>query len=98
MKNSETLNKIKIYVDFQKADDEGRLILTCSGTWKDLNQYGIQLSEGLKLTFYSDDADEDGNSDNLIVDGIAHYDKASEQWTAIIDWTAIKHESDFTKK
>jgi hypothetical protein len=98
MKNSIMSDEIKIYADFQKADDEGRLILTCLGTLKDLNRYGVQLSEGLRLTFYSDDADENGNSDDLIVEGITHYDKASEQWTAIIDWNAIKHTSDFTKK
>lgn len=92
------LNSTRIYVDFQKADDEGRLILTCAGTIKDLASHNIELKEGLQLKLYSDDADDDGNPDDLVVDGTVHYDKFSEHWTAVIDWNSIKHISDFKKK
>lgn len=87
----------RIYVDFQKADDEGRLVLTCAGTIRDLALHGIQLKEGMRLTFYSDDVDDNGNPDDLIVDGIVHYDKSSKRWTAVIDWNSIMHFSDLTK-
>lgn len=91
-------NSVRIYVDFLNADDEGRLILTCAGTIRDLDFHNIQLEEGLNLTFYSDDGDDDGNPDDLIVEGTVHYDKSFDRWTAIIDWNAIKHVSDFTSK
>ncbi len=84
----------RVYVDFLKTDDEGRLILSCYGTMQDLARYGIELREGLALTFYSDDADDAGNPDDLIVEGVVQYDKTSNQWVALIDWNAIRHVSD----
>ena len=85
----------KVYADFQKVDDEGRLILTCAGTARDLARHRIELREGLVLTFYSDDADDDGNPDDLLVEGTVRYDAAAGHWVALIDWGAIKHASDY---
>lgn len=85
---------LRIYADFHKVDDEGRLILSSVGTMEDLAKGGIELNEGLVLTFYSDDADDAGNPDDLIVQGVVQYDEASKQWVAVIDWNAIKHVSD----
>ena len=88
------LDSIRIYADFHKVDDEGRLILSSYGTTEDLAKSGIELKEGLVLTFYSDDADDAGNPDDLIVQGVVRYDEALKQWVAVIDWNAIKHVSD----
>jgi hypothetical protein len=85
----------RIYVDFLNADGDGRLILSCYGTSRDLARHNIELEEGLKLTFYSDDADDAGNPDDLVVQGIVQYDKLSGQWVAVIDWDAIRHASDY---
>ena len=89
------LDSIRIYADFQKVDDEGRLILSTYGTTEDLARNGIELKEGLVLTFYSDDADDAGNPDDLIVQGVVRYNEALQQWVAVIDWDAIKHVSDY---
>lgn len=89
------LNPVRIYADFQKVDDEGRLVLTTAGTWSDLARHGLELREGLTLTFYSDDADDDGNPDDLVVEGSVGYDEQAGHWTATIDWQAIKHVSDY---
>lgn len=89
------LDSVRIYADFQKVDDDGRLILSCYGTAKDLAQNSIDLKEGLVLTFYSDDADDAGNRDDLIVQGVVRYNEALQQWVAVIDWDAIKHVSDY---
>ena len=40
---------ILIYADFMKCDDEGRLVLVCYGTHKDLEEHKITLEEGIKL-------------------------------------------------
>ena len=80
-----------IYADFMKCDYEGRLLLTCLGTHKDLEKYKISLKDGLKLVFYSDDEDANGNPDNLVVEGIVEYDKDNERWTAKINWDDIKN-------
>ena len=50
----------RVYADFQNLDDANRLLLTCAGTLQDLQRQEIQLQEGLLLTFYSDDADDQG--------------------------------------
>ncbi|HEU4509805.1 MAG TPA: hypothetical protein VFR78_16330 [Pyrinomonadaceae bacterium] len=88
------VDSIRIYADFLKVDDEGRLILSCRGTMEDLANSGIELKDGLVLTFYSDDADDAGNPDDLIVQGVVRYNDSLKQWVAVIDWNAIKHVSD----
>ncbi len=80
-----------IYADFMKSDDQNRLVLTCFGTHRDLEKQNIVLSEGLELVFYNDDADDDGNPDDLVVSGVVEYDKEKERWTADIDWDEIKN-------
>jgi hypothetical protein len=80
-----------IYADFMKDDYENRLLLTCLGTHKDLEKYNIRLKDGLKLVFYNDDEDDNGNPDNLVVEGIVEYDSNNERWAANIIWDDIKN-------
>lgn len=87
-----------IYADFNKYDPEYRLILTCAGTQADLAAENIELTNGLELTFYMDDQNDDGNPDNLIVNGIVQYDDVNSRWVAIINWDKIRHESDLTDR
>ena len=84
----------RIYADFQNLDDFNRLRLTCAGTVQDLKRQGIQLQEGQVLTFYTDDADDQGQPDELRVEGVVHYDVEGQCWVAAVDWTAIRHASD----
>jgi len=83
-----------IYVDFQNADPQGRLRLTCAGTINDLARYGLQLREGLQLELYSDDANEAGEDDPLRVAGIVRYSQEEQCWVSEIDWDQIRHTSD----
>jgi hypothetical protein len=84
----------RIYADFHNLDDHNRLRLTCAGTLEDLKREGIQLREGLALTFYTDDADDQGQPDELRVDGVVHYDTESQCWVGAVDWHALRHASD----
>jgi hypothetical protein len=84
----------RIYADFQNLDNYNRLKLTCAGTREDLAQHAIELQEGMALTFYMDDADDQGRSDELRADGVVHYNKDEQCWVAAIDWAAIRHASD----
>jgi len=52
----------------------GCLRLTGAGTVQDLRRHGLELQEGQVLTFYTDDADDQGQPDELRVEGIVHYD------------------------
>jgi hypothetical protein len=84
----------RVYADFQNLDDLHRLRLTCAGTLQDLQRQGIQLHEGLALTFYTDDEDDQGRPDELRTEGVAHYDAEGQCWVATIDWAALRHASD----
>ncbi len=84
----------KIYADFQNLDDANRLRLTCVGTIQDLERQGVELTDGLLLTLYTDDADDRGQPDEMRAEGVAHYDEAQRCWVAEVDWNGIRHASD----
>jgi hypothetical protein len=84
----------KVYADFQNLDDNNRLRLICAGTLQDLQRESIQLREGLSLTFYTDDADDEGRPDELRVDGVVHHDAENRCWVAAVDWKTLRHASD----
>ena len=83
-----------VYADFHNLDDEGRVCLNCAGTHQDLERHGIELREGMTLSLYTDDADDNGQSDNLLADGVVHFDESGKCWVAVIDWTALRHASE----
>ena len=88
------MTRPRVYADFQNIDEANRLRLTCAGTLQDLARHGLQWHEGLVLTFYSDDADDHGQPDELRVEGVVHYDPDGRCWVAIIDWAALHHASE----
>jgi hypothetical protein len=84
----------RVYADFHNLDNSNRLRLNCAGTVEDLGRQGIEMREGLALTFYMDDADDQGRPDDLLVEGVAHYDEAARCWVALADWNTVRHASD----
>lgn len=88
------MSEPRIYVDFMKTDDQGRLLLTCIGTRRDLETQGVQLQDGLLLHVYSDDLDKDGNRDDLVADGIVRFDSDNRRWVLEIDRNGIQNASD----
>jgi hypothetical protein len=84
----------RIYADFNNLDDGNRLRLTCVGTSEDLARQGIELQEGLRLTFYMDDGDDHGQPDDLLAEGVTHYDEESQCWVATVDWQTLRHDSE----
>src|SRR5262245_52271433 len=83
----------RVYADFHNLDDENRVRLNTQGTVQDLARLGLRLAEGLALTLYTEDADEAGHPDDLLVDGIARRSDDSG-WVAEVDWSSLRHESD----
>lgn len=75
------MNKIRVFADFHNADVKGRVRLNCAGTIADLARQGIALRDGLSLIIYSEE---------LEVEGVAHYSAEEKLWTAVIDWNAIQ--------
>lgn len=92
------MRKPKVYVDFNNADPQGRLRLNCHGTDQDLARQRVKLREGLPLMLYSDDVDDQGQSDELLVEGIVTYSADEGCWVAIIDYEAIRHASEERKQ
>jgi hypothetical protein len=84
----------RVYADFQNLADVDRLKLTCVGTRRDLARLGLELEEGLALTLYTDDADDDGRSDDLLVDGVVRFHQGEQCWTAEVDWNSLRHASE----
>ena len=84
----------RIYADFQNADSQRRVRLNCVGTTKDLAREHVVLRPGVFLTPYSDDADLQGNSDDLEVKGVVEYSEAEQCWVARVDWNAIRDASE----
>ena len=88
----------RVYADFQNLDDDNRLRLTCAGTMRDLERSATQLSPGLVLTLYTDDEDDDGNPDEMRVDGVVSYDDEQQCWVASVDWNALRHASEDNRR
>jgi hypothetical protein len=86
--------KPKVYADFHNADANGRLRLNCVGTIEDLARQGITLHEGMLLTLYSDDLDDNGQLDELLINGVVSFSEEEHCWVAAIDWSAIRHASE----
>jgi len=88
------MNTPRIYADFQNLDDHNRLRLNCAGTSQDLARHGIELREGLVLTFYMDDADDRGQPDDLLADGRVEFNTEEGCWVAVVDWSALRQASE----
>jgi hypothetical protein len=84
----------KIYADFHNLDDENRVRLTTIGTKESLLRLGLELQEGMPMTFYMDDADDRGSPDDIMVDGVVHFSAAERIWVASVDWNTVYHASD----
>jgi hypothetical protein len=48
----------------------------------------------LRLTFYTDDADDRGQPDDLIVEGVVDFDEGEQIWVGQVDWKSLRHLSE----
>jgi hypothetical protein len=84
----------KVYADFHNCDPTGRVRLNCVGTLEDLSRQQVQLHEGLVLKLYTDDVDDCGDPDELLVEGTVVYSADERCWVAAIDQKNMHHASD----
>ena len=59
----------RIFVDFLKTDDFGRLRFLAMGTQRDIRRVGLKLAEGIRMHVFSDDLDAGGAEDPLFAEG-----------------------------
>lgn len=87
--------KPRLYADFNAPHGDGEgIALDRMGTLRDLTEMNLTLSDGMKLLLYTDDADERGKADPLLVDAVARYDEAAKCFYAVADWDTLRHQSD----
>ncbi len=83
-------NRILLYPDCPT----GRNYLKQLGTLRDIAQAGLELREGMVVSFYDQDGDGEGNRDDLLFEGTVHYDSEKKSWYAVIDQKTWRNESD----
>ncbi|MGD0628465.1 MAG: hypothetical protein ABR987_03890 [Terracidiphilus sp.] len=71
----------KIFVDFNNADEQGRIRLNTVGTIRDLSRLEIVLREDAELLL---------SSYELEVEGRATYSDSERIWVASIDWNKVR--------
>ncbi|MDY3557521.1 hypothetical protein R5W23_000047 [Gemmata sp. JC673] len=81
----------RIYADFQNLDDEGRIRLDTAGSRRDLAATETELRAGAVVRLYTDDADDEGNADPLLTEGIV--ESSERGLVARVDWASIRHAS-----
>jgi hypothetical protein len=77
------MDRPRVFADFHNADRLGRLRLNCIGTVEDLSRKQINLSDGIALTFYSEDVE---------VDGTVRYSDEEKIWVGEVDWDMIRRQ------
>jgi hypothetical protein len=70
-----------VYADFNNADSQGFIRLSCVGTAEDLSRLGIQPREGMHLTFHDEELEANGE---------VHFSLAEQIWVAQIDWDKVR--------
>ena len=64
-------------------------------TWHNFDRF---IYNGLKLLLWTEDEDEKGNPDNLVVEAIVEFDEDEDCWVAVYEGKTIKHESEFNPR
>jgi hypothetical protein len=73
----------KITVDFNNADNEGRLRLSIVGALADIKRMNLQLHNGLAVIV--------NDNEGLETTGTIEYSENEKIWVAKIDWDKIKN-------
>lgn len=82
-----------LWVDFQNSSVEG-VRLICNGTLAEIQKKNIKLFPGLKLVILTEDYDDDGNQDNLLVEATVGYSDSEKCWFAHFDGAQLLHGSE----
>lgn len=69
---------VRLCVDFQNSDSQGRIRLNTVGTLKDLADSEVELEHGMSVELY------DGEMRPLL--GVAEYSQREGIWVAVVDW------------
>ena len=95
------MDEPRIYVDLNEMVTEDIALLSRDDSKTDSQGNRVVFYENMPVRIYSDDASPDGETDNLLADGVAiRYDLKMfpgwehVKWCVRIDWDSLMHESD----
>jgi hypothetical protein len=93
------MKKARIYVDFNELIDDDLVLLSKTDLKLDSNGLKIKLEEGMHVSIYEENEDDEGIIDNLIADGIVVKNTfggwtSEAKWLCRIDEKGIHYESD----
>ena len=88
-----------VSADFNGILEHGLLRLSHTDQVKTIQGRTISLQEGMVLTAYDNDADDERNPDNIFASGVVERSPSYAQckgslWSLRIDKNGIRHESD----
>ena len=63
-------------------------------TIRDIAEKGLVFRDGKTVGFFDIDASAKRDRDDLLFEGVVHYDAELKKWYAVIDWESFRHESD----
>lgn len=89
------------YVDFNEMIDANTVLLSVEGSKVDAHGRTVQLQEGMPVSVYMDDVDENGNVDDLVANGVVEKNTQSGwsthvKWCCRIDDNGIRPQSEIT--
>lgn len=92
------MNKPRIYVDFNELVEPNLVLLSKEDERIASSGERILLFEGLLISVYMDDLDENGVVDNLIAEGVVERNpqdgwSSGVKWCCRIDESGIRNES-----
>ncbi len=95
------MDKARIYVDFNEMVSEDVFLLSKEDVKKDSFGNLVTFYEGMPVSIYSDDCDDEGRTDNLIGEAVAVKVDLREypywknvKWCCRVDMDGLMHESD----
>ena len=95
------MNKARIYIDINEMVDVNNLLLLLSKEDSKQDSEGniIYFYEGMSISVYMDDIDENGKKDNILAEGIVELNTHSGwsshvKWCCRIDKNSICYESE----
>lgn len=94
------LDRPRVYVDLNgggRVGDTYIASLDSRATAADLLKFGITPQEGMRLHFWTDDGDAEGNPDPLLFMGSLHFSEEEGVWMAHIDWNGFRNASEVRK-
>lgn len=80
-----TLDKPRIYVDFNEMVERDLVLLSVGDTKRDSEGVSVLLSEGLAIDIYMDDEGVDGRPDALIASGVVEA-TTGRGWAPHVKW------------